>query len=181
MAVHVKILLGEHPSRGAMFPEDLWEMMEWCWTFQPDDRPSIADVLRCLKAVSNSSESTPRSSGEVEMCRENQAPFEGFPNVQTGTSRTIATKGDIGINATDNGQIFILPPPQPQTTEATGERGCVIIQPTTGAAGEAGCVIIQPSGAAGEAGYLIIHPALPSHSISSRDSDERGADQVGGT
>ena len=87
MAVHVKILLGEHPSRGAIFPEDLWEMMEWCWTFQPDDRPSIADVLRCLKAVSNSSESTPRSRGEVETRRENQAPFEGFPNVQTGTSQ----------------------------------------------------------------------------------------------
>ena len=59
-AVYVKVLLGEHPSRGTMFPEDLWKMMEWCWTFQPDDRPSIADVLRCLRVDSNSSESTPQ-------------------------------------------------------------------------------------------------------------------------
>ena len=58
MAVFLSVVLGKHPSRGAAFSEDLWKMMESCWRFQPDDRPSIADVLRFLRADSNIPEST---------------------------------------------------------------------------------------------------------------------------
>ena len=58
VAVFLRVVLGEHPSRGVAFSEDLWKMMESCWRFQPDDRPSIADVLRFLRADSSIPEST---------------------------------------------------------------------------------------------------------------------------
>ena len=52
-AVVVKVLEGERPPRGARFTDSLWRMLEQCWTPQPDDRPSIGDVLQYLEAVSN--------------------------------------------------------------------------------------------------------------------------------
>ena len=52
LAVFVKVLKGECPPRGVRFTESLWTMLEMCWTSQPNNRPSIEDVLQCL-AVSN--------------------------------------------------------------------------------------------------------------------------------
>ena len=110
-AVYVKVLLGEHPSRGAAFSEDLWKMMESCWTFQPDDRPSIADVLRCLRADSNIPEPTPQPCGMVEMRRESQAPSDdGLPTIRIGTSPTITAGRNTHIPrvmyVADNGPAF---------------------------------------------------------------------------
>ena len=56
LIVVTKILRGQHPHRGAGFTQSLWEMLEMCWAPQPDDRPSIGDVLRCLERASNESE-----------------------------------------------------------------------------------------------------------------------------
>ena len=56
LTVFVKVLAGERPIRGAGFAESLWEMLTRCWTSQPNDRPSIQDVLQCLDGVSNSPE-----------------------------------------------------------------------------------------------------------------------------
>ena len=66
MVVYARVVLGEHPSRCAVFPEDVWKTMESCWTFQPHDRPEIADILQCLRAASNSSKSpSPGHDGET--------------------------------------------------------------------------------------------------------------------
>jgi len=56
LAVFVKVLKGDRPTRRARFMNDLWKMLESCWAPQPNDRPSIEDVLQCLEAVSTSSE-----------------------------------------------------------------------------------------------------------------------------
>ena len=53
LTVFTKVLEGERPPRGARFTGGLWEMLELCWTPQPDSRPSIEDVLQCLVTVSN--------------------------------------------------------------------------------------------------------------------------------
>ena len=123
-AVYVKVLLGEHPSRGATFSEGLWKMMESCWTFQPDDRPSIADVLRCLRADSKIQESTPQSGGMVEMRGENQAPSDSFPTIRIGTNPPITAERNThiprAIRAADNRPALFLAPPWPLTTKATG-------------------------------------------------------------
>ena len=48
LTVFVKVLAGEHPLRGVGFAESLWSMLKLCWASQPNDRPSIEDVLQCL-------------------------------------------------------------------------------------------------------------------------------------
>ena len=58
-AVVVKVLDGERPerpqgARGTRFTDDIWRILEHCWTPQPGNRPDIEDVLRCLEEVSSS-------------------------------------------------------------------------------------------------------------------------------
>jgi len=62
LTVFVKVLAGEHPTRGAGFGESLWEMLTRCWTPWPNKRPSIQDVLQCLDRTSN----LPESPGVIE-------------------------------------------------------------------------------------------------------------------
>ena len=49
VAVFVRVLRGERPPRKAGFSNSVWKMLEQCWESQPDARPSIEDVLRCLE------------------------------------------------------------------------------------------------------------------------------------
>ena len=49
----LKILRGERPERprgeqGVWFTDGIWETLELCWKPQPNDRPSLKAVLRCL-------------------------------------------------------------------------------------------------------------------------------------
>ena len=57
VAVFLKIVNGERPRRCEGFVDGLWGMMEECWTFQPNDRPSVEGVLQCLEMCSNPSSS----------------------------------------------------------------------------------------------------------------------------
>ena len=50
-AVMLKIAEGKHPSRGAVFTDSLWDMLECCWKFQPSDRLSIKDILHHLESA----------------------------------------------------------------------------------------------------------------------------------
>ena len=50
--VFVKVLEGKRPSREKGFVDGLWEILEKCWKPQPNARPSVEDVLRCLEQVS---------------------------------------------------------------------------------------------------------------------------------
>jgi len=56
LTVFVKVLEGEHPSRGVKFTTTLWGILEQCWAPKPSDRPSIEDVLQYLGMASNPSE-----------------------------------------------------------------------------------------------------------------------------
>ena len=49
LTVFMKVLKGERPPREALFTNSLWMMLERRWEPQPDARPSIEDVLRCLE------------------------------------------------------------------------------------------------------------------------------------
>lgn len=51
-AFYLKIAKGERPSRGAVFTDSLWDVLECCWAFQPSDRPSIEDILHHLESAS---------------------------------------------------------------------------------------------------------------------------------
>ena len=159
IAVPFKILRGEHPSRSPAFPEDLWKMMKSCWAFQPDDRPSIADVLRCLGAHSNSFEPIPQPGGRVEVRGDDRGPSEDSPTIRIEQSHTVTTERNTHMPRLIPDADMpapILTPPWLPTTEATGRAGAVIFEGT---------------------GPWI----SPSYSISSLESDEGGADQVGAT
>ena len=56
LTVFMKVMKSERPTRGAGFAESLWKVLAKCWAPQPNDRPSIEDVLQCLDTVSNSQE-----------------------------------------------------------------------------------------------------------------------------
>jgi hypothetical protein len=48
---------GQRPARpegleGVSFTDDVWAVLERCWTYQPSDRPGIEDVLQCLEEAS---------------------------------------------------------------------------------------------------------------------------------
>lgn len=52
--VLVKLMGDERPTREAMFPEHVWNMLERCWRSKPSDRPSVWGVLQCLQGVPGS-------------------------------------------------------------------------------------------------------------------------------
>ena len=53
LTVFAKVLDGKHPPREVWFKNSLWEMLERCWEPQPNARPGIEDVLRCLETEVN--------------------------------------------------------------------------------------------------------------------------------
>lgn len=61
-----KVVNGEHPHREGEFADCLWEILESCWKFQPGDRPSVKDVLQCLKTASNPSGRSHGPNREIE-------------------------------------------------------------------------------------------------------------------
>ena len=70
----LKVLRGEHPLRGEGFMEGLWGMLERCWMSQPNDRPSVEDVQRCLETCSNT-------------------PLPPFPGVDNGVDVDLGFNG----------------------------------------------------------------------------------------
>jgi len=90
ITVSVKVLKGEHPPRGTGFTESLWKMLEMCWAFQPNNRPSIEDVLQRLESVliplekpdSGASEETEKGDGDWDGSAQSSS---GVPNETSGT------------------------------------------------------------------------------------------------
>ena len=57
LIVMKKIVDGERPERpqgpkAMWFTDDLWGMLEQCWSFQPEVRPTVQAVLECLERSS---------------------------------------------------------------------------------------------------------------------------------
>jgi hypothetical protein len=94
LTVFVKVLAGERPPRKVRFVGGLWELVEQCWAPQPNDRPSIKDVLHRLEMVPNLSE--PHSPGVDEEVEEDYDDWDlissschsDLPNGASGTMRT---------------------------------------------------------------------------------------------
>jgi len=110
MTVLVKVLKGEHPSRGIEFTESLWKMLEMCWAFQPSNRPSIENVLKRMDTVSISLES-PFSGASEEMEKGGDGwdePAKGSPGTPNGTSSTKTTEST--TTPPDTSYIIDAPP-----------------------------------------------------------------------
>ena len=92
LTVFVKVLEGEHPSRGVRFTESLWKMLELCWTPQPNDRPSIEGVLRCLEAVSNLPEPPSGVDEELTEDSDDRDSATSFSGAQGGAGDATMTE-----------------------------------------------------------------------------------------
>jgi len=69
LIVTSKIVEGKRPGRpegeeGVWFTNDLWEMLERCWSPQPERRPAIDAVLQCLRRGSTTWRPLPPDSGD---------------------------------------------------------------------------------------------------------------------
>jgi len=53
VAIFMKVVRGEHPTRGAGFQDHLWKTIESCWARVAEDRPSVEDALQCLQMASS--------------------------------------------------------------------------------------------------------------------------------
>jgi len=64
-----KVIEGERPGRPqgreeGWFTDDLWEMLERCWSSQPERRPAIDTVLQCLEQGSTTWQPLPSDSDD---------------------------------------------------------------------------------------------------------------------
>jgi len=64
LVVLMKVVEGVRPTRGGRFTESLWDVLERCWEPEPNNRPSVEDVLYCLEMATNLPE--PPSPGADE-------------------------------------------------------------------------------------------------------------------
>ena len=70
-AVMRRVLRGERPGRpegaiGALFMDELWEVLSRCWASQAQNRPNIGDILECLKQVSDTWKPLPANKDHAE-------------------------------------------------------------------------------------------------------------------
>ena len=88
--VFLRVLAGERPPQGVRFTRELWDMLEKCWMFQPNNRPCIEEVLRSLKVFSGLP--VPPSLGvDKEMIShgggyDSTETLSGIPNARSDTT-----------------------------------------------------------------------------------------------
>ena len=90
MIVMRKVVEGERPGRpqggeGVWFTDDLWEMLEQCWSSQPGRRPTIDTVLRCLKHSSTAWQPLPPGPGGYVSDYQSDFTLSHDPSVDPST------------------------------------------------------------------------------------------------
>lgn len=65
-----KIVEGERPERpsglcGMWFTDDLWALLEWCWSAQPQNRPTTEVVLEHLEQASGAWQPLPPNARDA--------------------------------------------------------------------------------------------------------------------
>jgi len=102
LTVIMKVLEGEYPPRGTRFTKGLWEMLEQCWASQPNNRPSIEDVLWRLE-ISSILPEPPFS--EMDAGVENDGDDWDSDNSSTGVpDEALASVYSVTFNAADSTQ-----------------------------------------------------------------------------
>ena len=103
LEVFMKVVRGERPPRGVRFTESLWKMLELCWKPQPNDRPSIEDILQCLEVVSTLPE--PASPGVGEEMDEDSDDWDsttGSSGILNWTSSMKTTNQSTAMPSSSN-------------------------------------------------------------------------------
>ena len=61
-----KVADGYRPSRPDKMDPELFDLIEWCWRHDPNDRPEMKDVIDCLHVIQNNMEAAAQSGGGQE-------------------------------------------------------------------------------------------------------------------
>ena len=82
--ISLKVVRGDRPERpkeveGAWFTDDVWELLERCWMAQPEDRPSIKDILECLEQIARTLVLPPQQP--VAALSMSSALIQGSPDI----------------------------------------------------------------------------------------------------
>ena len=90
LIVMKKIVDGEHPGRpqgeeGVWFTDNLWEILEQCWSSQPERRPTIDTVLQCLKHGSMAWQPLPPGSGGYVSDYQSDFTLSCVPSIDPST------------------------------------------------------------------------------------------------
>jgi len=96
LTVSRKVLKGERPPRKVMFTKSLWELLELCWTSQPDKRPDIDGVLQSLETASNLLEKpSPGMDEEMDEGEDGDGwdSADSSSDVPGSTGETMVTEG----------------------------------------------------------------------------------------
>ena len=88
LAVACNVVDGERPAREAHFADFVWKTLELCWASQPSDRPSIEDVLQCLRVTVPPS----MPNGEMGTYGDDLDLSDGSLDIQNGTNGTTITE-----------------------------------------------------------------------------------------
>ena len=102
-AIVGRVTKGERPERPGIgaFTDAVWEVLELCWKSLPRERPSIEDVLKCMKKAATSWTPAPPLSTAVPL------------TVDSPTSDTSIISSEESEDV-DEGEV---PPPSPPSDE----------------------------------------------------------------
>jgi len=129
--VYLKVVDGKRPPRGVRFTESLWKTLELCWTPQPNDRPSIKDVLRRSERVSNSLEKpSPGMDEEMEGDGDGWDSTDSSSDVPGRTGEMVLAGRSATISSNLSYLIDRLRTPvsgHPMTLEAVSERDADVL------------------------------------------------------
>ena len=129
-----KIVEGERPGRpqgeeGVWFTDDLWEMLEQCWSPQPERRPAVDIVLRCLRQGSMAWQPLPPDSDDYARSNsDDQSDFSlshdlsfdpsMFPHPFSNLTHSQTALVAVQIDPQDDGRIPVLSQDQPRSVYA---------------------------------------------------------------
>ena len=124
LAVFLKVVEGERPSRVVGFTDSLWEMMEQCWMSHPDQRPNVEGVLEYFEMCSTGEDLGSDSLISTSAVNDNLyvlAPlvntFQDTSGVEPRTVSVVSVSGGpivpLDNQSVDSVSWFYLCPPAP--------------------------------------------------------------------
>ena len=120
-AIVGRVIKGERPERPqgpegiGGFTDAVWEVLKLCWKSLPRERPSIEDVLKCMKKAATSwtppsplltavspTVDSPTSDTSVIASEESEDADEGDSRLANTTSSSVASTNSLRRNSTSS-------------------------------------------------------------------------------
>jgi len=99
--VPLAVVRGERPSRGVgKFTDNMWKTLQWCWAPQPNSRPRIKCILRCLEMISGSPvQSPPGVKEKMEKAGDDRGSANGSSGIPIRVDGTAKGERNIAMSS----------------------------------------------------------------------------------